>query len=426
MQTDCFPDLAANWRKAPVSALAEVNPRYPIKKEREYPFVEMASVGENFTGIKDIGWRSLEGSGLTRFRVRDTLFAKITPCPQNGKIAFVEELSDEIGLGSTEFIVLSPLQGTDPRFLYHISCSHEFRGRAVARMEGSTGRQRVPEEVFTRRLLVPIPSPEEQKAIARALDTVDKALKETRLAQEAARSAKYALLQELLRKGTRGQAQRKTPIGLVPKSWMVAPLASAVLSFQYGLSVPMQTKGELPILRMGDIQEGGIRLEDLKYVSLNSKVTAPYLLKRGDVLFNRTNSQELVGKAGIYRHDTPAVFASYLIRVIPDRAKIDSYFLGHVLNSYSAQCRIKRYATPGVQQVNINATNLGKVLIPIPPETGGLDEQQEIAQVLEAADALVRRFEPKITALQTLKKTLAHDLFTGRVSMPKTAEAEAA
>lgn len=105
----------------------------------------------------------------------------------------------------------------------------------------------------------------------------------------------------------------------------------------------------------------------------------PYLLRRGDVLFNRTNSQEWVGKVGIYRHDTEAVFASYLIRLLPDTTKIDNYFLGHVLNSYQAQCRIKRYATPGVQQVNINATNLGKVLIPVPCGTNGRKEQCDVA-----------------------------------------------
>src|SRR5262249_15426288 len=99
-------------------------------------------------------------------------------------------------------------------------------------------------------------------------------------------------------------------------------------------------------------------LDDLKCVNLPDKVLEPYIIRRGDVLFNRTNSQEWVGKVGIYRHDPEVVFASYLIRLLPDTTRVDNYYLGHVLGSYSAQCRIKRYATPGVQQVNINATNL--------------------------------------------------------------------
>ena len=78
MQTDCFPDLPTDWTKAPVGKLAEVNPRFPVRKGRNYPFVEMAAVGENFAGIHIIKQRKFESSGLSRFQVGDTLFAK---CP---------------------------------------------------------------------------------------------------------------------------------------------------------------------------------------------------------------------------------------------------------------------------------------------------------------------------------------------------------
>jgi type I restriction enzyme S subunit len=57
MQPDCFPDSAAHWAKVPVGMIANVNPRYPVKKGRDYPFIEMASVGENFSGIQSIDWR---------------------------------------------------------------------------------------------------------------------------------------------------------------------------------------------------------------------------------------------------------------------------------------------------------------------------------------------------------------------------------
>src|SRR6266542_2783818 len=216
MQNDCFPDAIVEWSKEPVSKLAQVNPPYRVKKGQEYPFVEMSSVGENFAGILKFDRRQLEGSGLSRFKVKDTLFAKITPCPENGKVAFVANLPDEVGLGSTEFIILSPRPGTDPRFLFHLACSHAVRGRAAARMEGSTGRQRVPEEVFTERLLVPVPDPCEQSAIARILDTVDTALVRTRAAVERARELRKTLIRELLVRGLRKQKQRKTAAGFIP------------------------------------------------------------------------------------------------------------------------------------------------------------------------------------------------------------------
>jgi len=311
-------------------------------------------------------------------------------------------------------------------------CDSDFLHHALQRWRWSLQRvaQGTTFDAVTARhfaqLRVAIPREQsEQAAIARILDAVDTALERTRAAVERAREIKRALFQRVLTEGLRGEAQRKTAIGLVPRSWHVVPVSSVVASFQYGLSVPMEQKGKLSILRMGNIQNGEVVLADLKYVSLPDKLVAPYLVKRGDVLFNRTNSQEWVGKVGIFRSDTPAVFASYLIRLLPDRAKVDKYYLGHVLASYSAQCRIKRYATPGVQQVNINATNLGKVLIPLPTGEDGLREQRDIAALLEGADAVVRRYEPVLAAQQSLKASLMHDLLTGRVRVRNEAKAAA-
>ena len=179
----------------------------------------------------------------------------------------------------------------------------------------------------------------------------------------------------------------------------------------------------MPILRMGNLQDGEVVFSDVKYVSLPEKVIGPYVLNRGDVLFNRTNSQEWVGKVAIYRHDSPAVFASYLIRLRPDPTFVDSYYLGHVLGSHPAQCRIKRYATPGVQQVNVNATNLGKVLIPLPIGSDGLVEQQRIAALLEAANQRISSYEPILAAQQALKRSLMYDLLTGKVRVRNASKA---
>lgn len=265
------------------------------------------------------------------------------------------------------------------------------------------------------KLSIAIPNPDEQAAIARILDAVDTAIERTREAVSQATTLKRSLVQTVFSEGLRNQGQKKTRIGFIPESWEVKPIGSVVTEFEYGLSLPMSLKGTTPILRMGNIQGGEIIMDDLKYVTLPQNLLDRYLLKRGDVLFNRTNSQEWVGKVGIYRNDEPAVFASYLIRLHPDTTQIDNYYLGQLLNSYPAQCRIKRYATPGVQQVNINAKNLSKALLPIPVGVAGLEEQREIANLLEKADERIRNYSPFLIALQQLKKSLMHDLLTGKV-----------
>lgn len=116
----------------------EVNPLYPMERGRDYPFLEMAAVGKSFSGIIAYDTRVFEGS-LSRFALNDTLFAKITPCAENGKVAFVDHLPGENGCGSTEFIVLSPREGFDPFFVYSLTISPSIHSRAVSRMEGSTG-----------------------------------------------------------------------------------------------------------------------------------------------------------------------------------------------------------------------------------------------------------------------------------------------
>ena len=123
----------------------------------------------------------------------------------------------------------------------------------------------------------------------------------------------------------------------------------------------------------------------------------------------------MVGKVGIYRHDDPAVFASYLIRLKVNPAVADNYFLGQLVAFYAAQCRIKRFATPGVQQVNINASNLQRVQIAVPQGKEGLEEQQQIAQILEKQDQSIRDLEGRALQLCKLKPGLMQDLLTGRV-----------
>lgn len=346
------------------------------------------------------GWSVMVGSNGNRQRI--------------GNAVFVEQDAEYL---FASFLLAAKPQaecGITPEFFFRWLRSEQVQSYLSASSEGSTGLSNLSHSFF-RKMTIAFPPPDEQAAITRILDAVDAAIDRAREAATQSAEVKRALAKELFSKGTRREPQKKTPVGFIPKSWEVKPVSAVVTNFEYGLSLPMHLKGATPILRMGNIQRGDVVMEELKYVTLSQALLNRYLLKRGDVLFNRTNSQELVGKIGIYRSDVPAVFASYLIRLHPDAAQMDNYYLGQLLNSYNAQCRIKRFATPGVQQVNINAKNLGKVLIPIPVDSTGVDEQREIAALLEAADARSRSYAPVIAALGQIKKSLMHDLLTGSV-----------
>lgn len=413
--------------RADQAGLAKVNPETlgdETPPAFAFRYIDIGSVTRgaiDWAAVRELRFADAPSRARRVVRHGDTMISTVRPLL--GAHAYAAWPDDQPTVCSTGFAVVRCAHGFVPEFFSHLPFAEQVTRQLVAWQCG-TNYPAVNERDI-RQLVIPTPPPDEQATIARLLDAVDTAMGRTRAAAERAREVKRALVQRVLSDGLRGETKRKTPLGRLPRSWDVVPVSAVVISFQYGLSVPMETKGHIPILRMGNIQDGDVLLRDLKFVSLSPRVVTPYLLRSGDVLFNRTNSQEWVGKVGIYRSDIASVFASYLIRLLPDPEKIDNYYLGHVLGSYPSQCRIKRYATPGVQQVNINATNLGKVLIPLPVGDEGLREQRELGAMLEAAGAAVRSYEPVLAAYQSLKKSLMHDLLTGRVRVRDVAKVAA-
>ena len=161
------------WRKTTFGEVVEINPKRSLKRGRKAPFVAMADVLEHQRQLPGLGTREFKGSG-SRFCNGDTLLARITPCLENGKTAWVSGLAeDEIGHGSTEFIVLSAKDGiTDPRFVYYLARNPHFRSYAIGQMTGTSGRQRVPVAAVESYELS-LPPLDEQRRIAHILGTLD-------------------------------------------------------------------------------------------------------------------------------------------------------------------------------------------------------------------------------------------------------------
>jgi type I restriction enzyme S subunit len=107
---------------------------------------------------------------------------------------------------------------------------------------------------------------------------------------------------------------KQTEVGVIPEDWNVVPLGRLVRSVEYGSSAKSDVRGLVPVLRMGNLQAGQIDWTDLVYTEDQAEITK-YTLRRGDVLFNRTNTIDLVGKTAIYEGEQPAIFAGYLIRI---------------------------------------------------------------------------------------------------------------
>ena len=192
-------EIPEEWEVKQLAEVCVVNPTYRIEKGTICSYVEMGAVNENSPHISYFGKREVGQGGGSRFKENDVLFARITPCTENGKTALVPKLESEVGLGSTEFIVLSPLkQILDPKFLYYFVKSDRVRNYAISRMTGTTGRQRVPKEVFEQELMIALPPIDEQKKIGEILYNYDKKIDHEKRWKNQLQTIKKALMQVLL------------------------------------------------------------------------------------------------------------------------------------------------------------------------------------------------------------------------------------
>ena len=165
--------MASDWQPSKLGDVIAVNPSRPLAKGSDSVYISMQQVETANRSVNEINHRAFKGSG-TRFQNGDTLLARITPCLENGKTAYVDFLDEaEVGHGSTEFIVITGIEGvSDDLFVYYLARYPEFRNYAIVRMEGSSGRQRVPAPTL-KKYTFACPSYNEQHAISHVLGSLD-------------------------------------------------------------------------------------------------------------------------------------------------------------------------------------------------------------------------------------------------------------
>ncbi|MDQ0423551.1 restriction endonuclease S subunit, partial [Peteryoungia aggregata LMG 23059] len=156
---------------------------------------------------------------------------------------------------------------------------------------------------------------------------------------------------------------------------------------QFSVETPGQLSVEIniPVLRMGNIQNGKLDWADLVYTDDKDEIKK-YRLVPGDVLFNRTNSPALVGKTAMYNGERDAIFAGYLIRIVAG-PHLDARYLTYALNSPSGREFSWNAKTDGVSQSNISASKLNEFALAVPP----IEEQHEIVRRIESAFAKIDR-----------------------------------
>jgi type I restriction enzyme S subunit len=169
---------------------------------------------------------------------------------------------------------------------------------------------------------------------------------------------------------------------------------------------------------MGNLQNGGVDWRDLVFTNNDAEIRR-YLLSPGDVLFNRTNTIDLVGKTAIYKGEQLAIFAGYLIRIIEDKSLLDSRFLNYVLNAEFSKRYSLKILSVAVGQANINGKKLKTYPVPVPPT---LTEQQAIANTLSDMDDLIESLEQLLNKKSQIKQGAMEELLTGQRRLPGFSE----
>jgi len=196
-----------------------------------------------------------------------------------------------------------------------------------------------------------------------------------------------------------------------PKGWPIRKISDLLDSASYGTSVKSGTTGEFPVLRMNNItRTGEMDFTDLKYMELEERQCERYLVRAGDVLFNRTNSADLVGKTGIFRESISMAYAGYLIRL---RTNCDNNpeYLSAFLNTGYSKRLLRGMCKSIIGMANINATELQGIKIPQPP----LSLQRKFARRIQAVVQLKATHRASLVELDVLFASLQNRAFRGEL-----------
>ena len=401
------------------------------------------------------------GSSKRTVVANSVLLCKINP--RINRAWIVGDYSEHNKIASTEWLCFSQIKGIDPSYLCYYLRQNKLRDFLASNASGVGGSlMRIRGAILTNYPFPLPPLPEQRRIVAvierhfsrldaavanlkraqanlrRYRASVLKAACEGELVPTEAHLAKYEgrdyepaaqlLARILAERRARWQAQAKrgrkykepaapatSELPQLPEGWVWASVDQVSHRIQYGTSSKASSDANgIPVLRMGNIQNGELDLSDLKYLSVQDVDVSKTLLERGDLLFNRTNSAELVGKCAVFKGTpSPACFASYLIRVTFIRIvpKLASAYI----NSQYGRRYIGQVRSQQVGQANVNGTKLAAMPIPLPP----LAEQRRIVAEVERRLSAIHQAESAVEAnlarAERLRQSILKQAFSGKL-----------
>ena len=419
-------EVPENWVWVRLGAVCFFENGYAFKSdkfssEKGIPVIRISNIKENNVDLDDC-IKTLEENIDEKFIVHqgDLLIAMSgATTGKNGvymsaNIAYLNQRVGNIKVKNKELLI------EKFRNFYIANMQNEILNTAYGGAQPNISSQKMSAMTF------PLPPISEQQRIVERIEELFAKLDEAKeRLQEVADSfavRKAAILHKAFTGELTKQWRREN--GVSDESWEEKTIGNICSSLKYGTSKKSSDDGEVVVLRMGNLQNGEIDWSNLAYTSDEEDIKK-YLLKPGDILFNRTNSPELVGKTSIYRGEMPAIYAGYLIKLDYEKNIVVGDYLNYYLNSSKAKEYYMQVKTDGVSQSNINAKKIGEFEIPLP----SLPEQHEIVRLID--DLLAREraaqqaAEQALASIDLMKKSILARAFRGELGTNKASEASA-
>ncbi len=388
---------------------------------------------DQITGDMEFMPASATPAQIARFALRggDVLITKDSETPDDIAVpAYVDSSAAGVICGY-HLALLRPIAGrTIGRYLFWAICSRPVSSAFSARAQGITrfgltvgAMGDVP---------IPLPPPAEQRAIADFLDRETAKIDALIATQERLIALldekRQATITHAVTKGLDPNAPMKESgiewLGEVPEGWERLRLKRVLCSSDYGISDALDAPDGVAVLRMSNIKGGQVVIDDLKYVS---SVPGRLLLNSNDLLFNRTNSIDLVGQVGMMRQilDHDISFASYLVR-LRTTIRARPAYLSYLLNHPELLRLVRSMAFAAIGQANLNPTRYAEIVLLLP----AVAEQEAIVAYLDGEtakiDDLAAKAAQAIECLEERRAALITAAVTGQIDVTRPAITEAA
>lgn len=415
--------IPQGWKWYRIKDVAELSPTYSADKpdsEMLCTVIPMECVSEK--GIVDTSNVDKYGNiskGLTFFEKGDVIFAKITPCMENGKGAYIENLPTKYAFGSTEFHVLRTGYKLNGKFLYYYIFNDGFRDYAAVNMTGAAGQKRVSTN-FLKYTPIYLPDISEQQVITRYLDQrcgkLDAIIAIKQQQIKTLDALRQSIIYQAVTKGLDDSVQLVDSgvewLGKIPKGWKLLRLKS-IADIRYGLGQPPATKDDgVPMVRATDISRGEITAEKMLTIDPDTLPLGrnPYL-KEDEIIVVRSGAY--TGDSAIIPAQYAGAVAGYdmVVTVNGANPKFIAYCL---LNGYVLERQLRLLMLRAAQP-HLNSQELGGILLILPKST---EEQKSIVAYLDQEtqrlNDLKANLSQQIRTLEAYKKALIYECVTGK------------